>query len=139
MVEQAALLHDVGKIGIPDAILNKKGALDEAEWEVMKTHPEIGERMAALTDGLAHLAPILRAEHERWDGGGYPVGLSGEEIPLGSRIVLVCDAYHAMTSDRPYRKAMPGSAALEELRKNAGTQFCPYTVEALLAALSEGL
>ena len=136
-VEQAALLHDIGKIGISDTILNKPGQLDEAEWEVIKTHTAIGERMLSSIEGLAHLAPIVRAEHERWDGKGYPDGLSGERIPLASRIVFACDAYHAMTSERPYRKAMSVRAALEELQKNSGTQFCPYTSRVLLGVLEQ--
>ena len=134
-VQQVALLHDIGKIGVGDAVLSKPGPLNDAEWEVMKMHPVIGEGIVASTKGLSHLAPAIRAEHERWDGKGYPDGLSGEEIPIASRIVLVCDAFHAMTSDRPYRRALGAEAALGELRKNAGAQFCPRTVEALVATL----
>jgi HD-GYP domain-containing protein (c-di-GMP phosphodiesterase class II) len=131
-VEQAALLHDIGKIGVGDAILNKPGALNDVEWQVMRMHPVIGEEIVASTKGLSHLAPAIRAEHERWDGGGYPDGLQGEDIPIASRIILVCDTFHAMTSNRPYRKALDAQAALEELEKNAGTQFCPRTVETFL-------
>ena len=134
-VEQAALLHDVGKVGTPDRVLHKPGPLNEAEWEAMRAHTAVGERISSSIGDLAHLAPVIRAEHERWDGKGYPDGLSGEQIPLASRIILACDAYHAMTSDRPYRKAVGTQAALEELRRNAGTQFCPHTVRALLAVL----
>lgn len=137
-VEQGALLHDIGKIGVPDAILNKRGSLDGDEWEVIREHPLIGERIVSSIDGIAHLAPIIRGEHERWDGNGYPDGLSGEQIPLASRIIFACDAYHAMISDRPYRKALGVRGALEELRKNAGTQFCPHTVQALLDVLDRG-
>ena len=137
-VEQVALLHDVGKIGDGDAILNKPGPLNDAEREVMRMHPAIGEEIVASTKGLAHLAPAIRADHERWDGKGYPDGLLGEEIPIASRIVLVCDAFHAMTSDRPYRKALDRRAALGELEKNAGTQFCPHTVEAFLWMSDQG-
>ena len=137
-VKQAALLHDIGKLGISDAILNKPGPLDEAEWEAMKTHPAIGERILSSIEGLLHLGPVIRAEHERWDGTGYPDGLSGQQIPLASRIVLACDAYHAMISDRPYRKALGAQAALEELQGNAGTQFCPHTVPALLRIVKRG-
>ncbi len=136
-VEQAALLHDVGKIGIPDAILNKPQALNDAEWEIMRMHTAIGEEIVASTKGLAHLSPAIRAEHERWDGEGYPDGLKGEEIPLASRIILVCDAFHAMTSDRPYRKALSVEAALGELEKNAGTQFCPRTIEAFVRMVAQ--
>ncbi|CAA9459846.1 MAG: metal dependent phosphohydrolase [uncultured Rubrobacteraceae bacterium] len=131
-VEQVALLHDVGKIGVPDSVLNKPGPLEAGERALMREHPAIGERIVASIEGLAHLAPFVRAEHERWDGGGYPDGLSGERIPLASRVVFACDAFHAMTSDRPYREAMGLREALEELRRNAGTQFCPGTVRALL-------
>ncbi len=134
-VEQVALLHDVGKVGIPDAILQKQGPLDDAEWEVMRKHPIVGERIIAGIPGLSHLAPAMRAEHERWDGGGYPDGLAGEGIPIASRITLACDAFHAMTSERPYRPAMGAAEACAELRRNAGTQFDPKVVEALLAEL----
>ncbi|HZG64854.1 MAG TPA: HD domain-containing phosphohydrolase [Rubrobacteraceae bacterium] len=131
-VEQAAKLHDVGKIGIPDGLLEKPAALSEAEREEMRAHARIGEEIVTSTNGLAHLASIIRAVHEHWDGGGYPDRLSGEEIPLASRIISVCDAFHAMTSDRPYRQAMNIQAALDELNRNAGTQFCPFTVEVFL-------
>jgi len=136
-VGQVALLHDIGKLGIPDAILQKPGSLTRAEWKVMREHPVIGARLVASVDALAHLAPAVRAEHERWDGGGYPDGLAGAAIPIVSRICLACDAYHAMTSDRPYRAAMTVQAARDELARNAGSQFCPRTVEALLAVLDE--
>ncbi|GAC1321228.1 MAG: hypothetical protein NVSMB25_14670 [Thermoleophilaceae bacterium] len=137
-LESAALLHDIGKIGVPDVILRKPGKLTEDEWVEMRRHPEIGERIIAGMAALAHLAPVIRAEHERYDGGGYPDGLAGEEIPLASRIVFVCDAYHAMTSDRPYRTALGKRAAIRELNHNAGTQFCPKTVAAI-NALSDAL
>lgn len=134
-VERVALLHDVGKIGVPDPILRKPAALDAAEWSLMRQHPEIGEKIVASMESLAHLAPAIRAEHERWDGRGYPDGLSGEEIPLASRIVLACDAFHSMTSDRPYRKACGDRAALSELEKEAGRQFDPRVVRALVEVL----
>ncbi|MGH2819076.1 MAG: HD domain-containing phosphohydrolase [Actinomycetota bacterium] len=134
-VEQLALLHDVGKIGIPDSILRKPGPLDAGEWREMKEHPVIGERIVSSLYGLGHLGPGIRAEHERWDGGGYPDALAGPQIPLASRIVLVCDAYHAMISDRPYRRALAREEALMELRENAGSQFCPTTVRALQEVL----
>ena len=134
-VETAALLHDVGKVGIPDSILHKDGPLDDNEWVLMKEHPVIGERILRAIPGLGGVARIVRHEHERWDGDGYPDGISGDQIPIGSRIILTCDAYHAMTSDRPYRKAMSNEDALRELRKNAGTQFDPQVVEALLGCL----
>ena len=134
-VEQVALLHDIGKVGIPDAILQKQGPLEEDEWELMRQHPIVGERIIVGTPGLSHLAPAMRAEHERWDGAGYPDGLVGEEIPLASRITLACDAFHAMTSERPYRPAMTLERACEELRACAGTQFDPDVAAALLAEI----
>jgi len=134
-VESAALLHDVGKVGIPDSILHKNGPLDDDEWVLMKEHPVIGERILRAIPGLGGVARIVRHEHERWDGDGYPDGIAGDAIPIGSRIILACDAYHAMTSDRPYRQAMSHGDALRELRKSAGTQFDPQVVEALLGCL----
>jgi HD-GYP domain-containing protein (c-di-GMP phosphodiesterase class II) len=136
-VEHVALLHDIGKISIPDAILSKPGRLTEVEWEVMRTHPIASERLIREVPGLSHLAPAVRAEHERWDGTGYPDGLSGEGIPLPSRITLVCDAFHAMTTDRPYRRALPLQVARTEIETGAGTQFCPQSAVALLEVLDE--
>jgi HD-GYP domain-containing protein (c-di-GMP phosphodiesterase class II) len=136
-VEHVALLHDIGKISIPDSILNKPGRLSEEEWEVMRSHPIASERLIREVPGLDHLGPAVRAEHERWDGGGYPDGLAGEEIPLASRITLVCDAYHAMTSDRPYRRALAREVARAEIEKGIGTQFCPRAAGALLEVLDE--
>ncbi len=130
-VERAALLHDIGKVGIPDSILQKPAALDEAEWELMREHPAIGARIVASIPGLTHLAAAVRAEHERWDGAGDPEGLRGTEIPIASRIILACDAYHAMTSDRPYRAAMSEQDARSELARHAGSQFDPHVVAAL--------
>jgi diguanylate cyclase (GGDEF)-like protein len=134
-VEQVARLHDIGKIGIPDAILQKPGPLSQAEWTLMREHPTIGAQIVASIPSLARLAPPIRAEHERWDGGGYPHGLAGEQIPLASRIVLACDAYHAMTSDRPYRDSMSPEEARRELEEEAGSQFDPAVVAALLRIL----
>jgi HD-GYP domain-containing protein (c-di-GMP phosphodiesterase class II) len=139
-VGQVALLHDIGKIGVPDSILQKPGPLTESEWAVMRTHPAVGAEMVSCVVGLGHLAPAVRAEHERWDGCGYPDGLRGEDIPLSSRIVFACDAFHAMTSDRPYRRALSREAAVAELERGSGSQFCPTAVKALLeeiAPLSE--
>jgi response regulator RpfG family c-di-GMP phosphodiesterase len=136
-VSQAALLHDIGKIAVPDAILNKRGSLSDEEWEVMRTHPLVSEEIIRAVGGLEELAPVLRAEHERWDGGGYPDGLAGEQIPLASRIAFVCDAYHAMTSDRPYRAALSPQAAREQIAAGAGTQFCPTSARALLEVLAD--
>ncbi len=137
-VAQVALLHDVGKLGVPESILQKPGALNAAEWRIMRSHSAIGERVVCSIASLAHLAPAVRAEHERWDGTGYPDGLAGCAIPLASRICLACDAWHAMTSDRPYRPALSPAAARAELERHAGTQFCPRTVDALLAVLDGG-
>ena len=111
------------------------GRADDAEWRIMRSHPAIGERVVGSIPSLAHLAPAVRAEHERWDGAGYPDGLAGTAIPLASRICLACDAWHAMTSDRPYRAALSDAEARAELERHAGTQFCPRTVDALLAVL----
>jgi diguanylate cyclase (GGDEF)-like protein len=134
-VRTAALLHDIGKVGVPDEILHKPGPLSEREWETMRQHPAIGERILRAIPGLGAVARIVRHEHERWDGKGYPDNLAGAAIPVGSRIILACDAYHAMTSDRPYRKAMQHAEAMAELTGNAGTQFDPEVVQALVGYL----
>jgi diguanylate cyclase (GGDEF)-like protein len=134
-VKVAALLHDIGKVAIPDGILNKPGKLDEDEWKLMREHPVIGERILRAIPGMGSIARIVRHEHERFDGAGYPDGISGDQIPIGSRIILACDAYHAMTSNRPYRKAMPHADAVRELASNAGTQFDPQVTEVLIGAL----
>jgi len=134
---RVALLHDIGKIAIPDSILRKPGPLDDQEWELMRKHPEYGSDLIERTPGVVHLAPAVRAEHERWDGEGYPDGLAGEEIPLASQIVFACDAYHAMVSDRPYRKGLGEKEARRRLRDGAGTQFNPAVVTAMLAALEQ--
>ena len=134
-IRHAALLHDIGKVAIPDEVLHKDGPLDDKEWEIMRQHPAIGERILRSIPGLGGVARIVRHEHERFDGGGYPDGLSGSEIPIGSRIILACDAYHAMTSDRPYRKAMGHAEAVRELAASAGTQFDPEVTEQLIGCL----
>ena len=134
-VRTAALLHDIGKVGVPDEILHKPGPLSDREWEIMRQHPAIGERILRAIPGLGDVARIVRHEHERWDGTGYPDMLAGAAIPAGSRIILACDAYHAMTSDRPYRQAMPHDEALAELSSNAGIQFDPDVVQALVGYL----
>jgi diguanylate cyclase (GGDEF)-like protein/putative nucleotidyltransferase with HDIG domain len=130
-----AVFHDIGKIAVPEAILNKPGPLTPAERDVMQRHTVVGEQILAPVEFLAGVCRLVRHEHERWDGGGYPDGLGGEQIPLGSRIILACDAFHAMTSDRPYRRALPEGVAQAELRRNAGTQFDPAVVDALLAEI----
>src|SRR5215210_1972752 len=134
-VRGAALLHDIGKVGIPDDILHKGGDLTEPEWRTMREHPVIGERIVRTIPGLGPVARVVRHEHERWDGTGYPDGLSGEEIPIGARIVMPCDAYHAMTSDRPYREARSHVEAIRELAEGAGTQFDPRITELLIGHL----
>jgi HD-GYP domain-containing protein (c-di-GMP phosphodiesterase class II) len=136
-VEQVALLHDVGKIAIPDRILCKPGPLTEEEWEVMRSHPVRGEQLVRETRALSHLASAVRAEHERWDGHGYPDGLAGGEIPIASRVTFVCDAYDAMTSDRPYRSALGATAARAELEAGVGSQFCPNSTSTFLSVLDE--
>jgi diguanylate cyclase (GGDEF)-like protein len=131
----AALLHDIGKVAIPDEVLNKPAALNDAEWVLMREHPAIGERILRAVPGMGGVARIVRHEHERFDGAGYPDRLRGDAIPLGSRIILACDAYHAMTSDRPYRDAQPHGEAVRELARCAGTQFDPRVTEALIGHL----
>jgi putative two-component system response regulator len=122
-VAYGALLHDVGKIGVPEAILTKPTALDPDEWDVMRRHPEIGERICEPLMASGAFTPIVRHHHERWDGRGYPDGLRGEQIPLGARIVGLVDAFDAMTHDRPYRRALPTAVAVNELWREAGGQF----------------
>jgi putative nucleotidyltransferase with HDIG domain len=139
-VEFGALLHDVGKIAVPKAIVNKPGKLDEREWEIIKTHTVEGQRMLERVGGfMGEVGLIVRSHHERWDGAGYPDGLCGEEIPLESRIVSCCDAFNAMTTTRSYRKAMPVAAAVAELERHAGAQFDPRVVRALIAVVEPEL
>jgi len=131
-VEFGALLHDIGKIAVPKAIVNKPGKLDPHEWEIIKTHTVEGQRMLERVGGfMGTVGWIVRSHHERWDGGGYPDGLRGEEIALEARIISCCDAFNAMTTTRPYREAMPTPAAMSELLRHAGAQFDPLVVEAL--------
>jgi diguanylate cyclase (GGDEF)-like protein len=127
-IELAGELHDIGKVAIPEAILNKPGPLDDAEWEFMHCHTLIGERIVAAAPSLAHVAKLVRSSHEHYDGGGYPDQLAGEDIPLGASIITVCDAFDAMTSARPYGAAMSVSAALTELRRCSGSHFHPRVV-----------
>jgi HD-GYP domain-containing protein (c-di-GMP phosphodiesterase class II) len=123
------MLHDIGKIGIDDRILNKPGKLSEEEWVIMKKHPEIGYRIAISLPELSSVAEYILTHHERWDGKGYPKGLIGEEIPLLSRILAVADAYDAITEERVYRKKRSREEALEEIMNHSGTQFDPAIVE----------
>ncbi len=132
-VATAAELHDIGKIAIPGALLHKPGKLDPDEWEFMRRHTLIGERIVSGAPALVGVAKLIRSSHERWDGRGYPDALAGEEIPLGSQIVFVCDAFSAMTTDRPYSEARSDEEALDELRRNAGRQFAPEVVAAFAA------
>jgi diguanylate cyclase (GGDEF)-like protein len=133
---QTALLHDVGKVAIPDEILSKPGPLDETEWAFMKRHTVIGERIISAAPALAGVASFVRSTHERYDGDGYPDGLAGADIPLVARIVAVCDAYDAMTTRRSYRDSRSRTAALEELRRCSGAQFDPQVVEAFATVLA---
>ena len=134
-MELFAYFHDIGKVGVSDRILNKCGSLTEAERQEMQHHSEIGHRIAMATDDLSAIAQWILAHHERWDGKGYPWGIAGEKIPVQSRILAITDAYDAMTSDRPYRQAMTQAAAIEELRRNAGTQFDPELVEKFIGTI----
>jgi diguanylate cyclase (GGDEF)-like protein len=132
-LELGALFHDIGKIGVPTSILLKPGPLSAEERKIIELHPELGERILAPIDRLADVRTIVRSCHERWDGGGYPDGRPGEQIPLEARIILVCDAFHAMTTDRPYRKRLSIDEACRRLREGAGTQFDPAVVDVFLA------
>ena len=136
-IRDGALLHDVGKVAIPNEILFKPGPLTPEEWKIMREHSVIGERILRQTPELVPIAPLVRHEHERWDGGGYPDGLAGTDIPIGSRIVFACDAYNAMITARPYREPMSCEAAIEQLQLGSGSQFDPDVVEALVTVLSE--
>jgi HD-GYP domain-containing protein (c-di-GMP phosphodiesterase class II) len=137
--EYGFLLHDVGKIGIPDRILTKNGPLTEGEWDLMRRHPQMGVRILSDIPFLTPAREIVQAHHERWDGSGYPIGLEREEIPIGARLFAVADAFDAMTTDRPYRRALSIDAAIEELRRCSGTQFWPDAVDALLSVPREML
>jgi two-component system cell cycle response regulator len=132
---RAAELHDIGKLAIPDAILDKPAPLDAEEWQFMRQHPVIGERILSAAPALVPVAKLVRASHERWDGTGYPDGLKGSEIPVGARILAACDAFEAMTAERCYQRARSQADAVAELRRNAGTQFDPEVVEVLCRCL----
>ncbi len=136
-VRYAAMLHDVGKIAVPSEILLKPGPLDDAEWKVMRGHAAVGGELVQRIDAFAHLAPAVRASHERWDGGGYPDGLAGERIPLAARIIAACDTYDAIVTDRPYRAGRTPAEAIAELRRVAGTQLDEQVVAALLGVLGD--
>jgi HD-GYP domain-containing protein (c-di-GMP phosphodiesterase class II) len=132
-IGRGALLHDIGKIGVPDAILLKPDRLTPAEWEEMRRHPQIGWTILKSIEFLDVSADIVLSHQERWDGGGYPRGLSGEAIPVGARIFAIADCYDAMTTDRPYRARTSAEAARAEIRRCAGSQFDPAAVEAFLS------
>lgn len=134
-IEVGAIIHDIGKVGIPDEILLKPGPLDPDETREMRRHPELSSYIVADLELPAVVKQMVRSHHERYDGAGYPDGLAGEEIPLAGRILSVADAFDAMTSDRPYRKAMPPEAARREIQDMAGSQFCPRVVSALMDVL----
>lgn len=132
VLEQGACLHDVGKIGVPDAVLLKPGRLTEEEWTLMRKHPEMGHKLICQVPGLDRVAEVVLSHHERYDGTGYPRGLKADEIPVEARILAVMDAYDAMTNDRPYRKAMTPEAAISELEANSGSHFDPQVVRAFV-------
>ena len=134
---RAAELHDVGKVAVPEAILDKRASLEPGERAIIERHSEVGERILAASPAMGPVARLVRSSHERFDGHGYPDGRAAQEIPVGARIISVCDAYHAMTTDRPYRKGMSTAAAIAELRRESGHQFDPWVVEAF-CALADG-
>jgi ribonuclease P protein subunit RPR2 len=131
-------LHDIGKVGVPEHVLRKPGPLTDAEWDVMREHPAIGAQIVEPIGFLSGAVDIVRSHHERWDGRGYPRGLRGEEIPLAARIFSIADSFDAMTSDRPYRAAMPLDQALAEIEDGAGSQFDPEVAQAFLDLADEG-
>ena len=138
VIRRAAELHDIGKIAIPEEILQKPGPLDRTEWDLMRRHTLIGERILDTAPALRPVAKLVRASHERWDGTGYPDRHRREEIPLGARIIFVCDAFDAMTADRAYAAAISEEAAIAELRRHAGTQFDPDLVELFVELRATG-
>jgi two-component system, cell cycle response regulator len=136
---RAAELHDVGKVAVPSSILRKPGPLDEHEWSFVRQHTLVGDRILSAAPALSPLASVVRSSHENYDGSGYPDGLAGEQIPLAARVVAVCDAYHAMTSDRPYRGARAHWEAIEELRQCSSRQFDPVVVAAFVEVMEAAL
>jgi putative nucleotidyltransferase with HDIG domain len=139
LVEKAAILHDIGKIGIAEDVLSKTGTLTEQEWAQMRRHAELGYEVFNKIDSLSDIADIVHSHHERFDGQGYPRRIKGEEIPLGARIFAVVDAYVAMTSSRPYRKKLSHDMAVQEIVRNSLTQFDPQVVRAFMEANETGL
>jgi HD-GYP domain-containing protein (c-di-GMP phosphodiesterase class II) len=136
LIATAGLMHDVGKLAVPAAILDHPGHLSDGAWELVRDHPVAGERALKMIPGLEGTAALVRHSHERWDGGGYPDGLEGALIPLGARIIAVCDAWDAMTNDRVYRPALPRDEAIDALVAGAGAQFDPDVVAALIACVN---
>jgi HD-GYP domain-containing protein (c-di-GMP phosphodiesterase class II) len=132
-IVRAAEMQDIGMLAVPEAVLRKRGTLEPEEWAMIRRHPVVGERILAAAPALAPVARLVRSSYERFDGSGYPDGLVGEAIPLGSRVIAVCVAYDAMTSARPYREPLPAATAFEELRRCAGQQFDPVVVAAFCA------
>ena len=132
MIHMAAHVHDIGKIGVPDAVLEKAGPLNEAEWSMIRRHPVIGADILRRSAGLSGIADIVLHHHERWDGKGYPEGIGGPDIPLGSRIIAICDSIDAMTTERPYREILSPQECREEIRRNGGAMYDPDIVEAVL-------
>ena len=138
VLRRAAEIHDIGKIAIPEEILRKPAALDEIEWELMRKHTLVGERILSTFPSMRPVARLVRSSHERWDGEGYPDGLAGEEIALGARIICICDAFDAMRTERPYSIGRDLQGALAEIRRNAGGQFDPHLVEVLCRTVESG-
>nr|WP_238480799.1 HD-GYP domain-containing protein [Desulforadius tongensis] len=136
-IRYGALLHDVGKIGIPEKILNKTGRLNDEEFALIKTHPLIGSKILSPIDFLGRALNVVRYHHERYDGGGYPEGLKGEDIPFEARIACIADAWDAMRSHRAYRRALSFNAAVLEMEKGAGTQFDPYMVKKFIRLVNK--
>ncbi len=137
-LERGALLHDISKIGISDSVLHKPGQLNDAEWETMRLHPDIGAYIVEDIPFLQDTLPVIRYHQERWDGSGYPIGLRGKDIPLVARIFAVADAFDALTTDRPYREKISSEEALAFLREQAGTLFDPEVVSAFEKNFAEG-
>ncbi len=136
-LRRGAILHDIGKIGVPDALLNKPDPLTEAEWTLMRLHPELGYGMLAPISFLHPAADVVYCHHENWDGSGYPRGLKGDEIPLMARIVSVCNMWDSLVSDQPYRKALSWEAALNNIEQGSGMQFDPEIVDAFMRFIKD--
>ena len=139
LLRYGAILHDIGKVGVSEAVLCKPGPLDEEEWREMKQHPLMGEKICAQLRFAREVCPVIRHHHERWDGNGYTDGLAGEAIPLLARVISVVDAFDAMTSDRPYRPALPAEEAVRRLREGAGSQWDPDIVHTFIRSLDDAL